>query len=151
MKFFCLKLIFFLFLSSLTIQSQTIVNTESMMHDLSKTFVYHTALSGNLNFGNINLLQLNSVHQISVKHKNHFIRLIGNYNYLEENKKPISSDFTGQLRYNYQIKENSLFAFVQGQNIKSLLLSHRYLYGGGYRIKILKKKKDYWDFSLGTF
>ena len=78
-------------------------------------------------------------------------KLLLNYDYIKESGTEISSDFTGQFRYNYRIGQNSIFTFFQVQNIKSLRMNHRYISGGGYRHRILQKGKNYWDLSAGIF
>ena len=131
--------------------SQTIINTENMMAELNDDLSYKISFQGDFNFGNIDLLQFSTGHQFAKKYSSNLIRLLFNYEYIKESNELIASDFTGQLRYNYSIGENSVFAFVQGQNIKSLRMKHRYISGGGYRHQLYSKTETYFDLSAGLF
>ena len=131
--------------------AQTIINTENMMSGIDNNFAYTMSFQGDFNFGNIDLLQLSTAHQFSKKINRSTLRLLANYDYIKESEQIIASDFTGQLRYNYQIKENSIFGFIQGQSVRSLKMKHRYIGGGGYRHQLYSKKENYLDMSGGIF
>lgn len=143
--------IFIVLLICLNLNSQTIINTENMMSELNDDLSYKMSFQGDFNFGNIDLLQFSTGHQFAKKSGNNLIRLLFNYEYIKESNELIASDFTGQLRYNYSMGENSVFAFAQGQNIKSLRMKHRYISGGGYRHKLYSKTDSYFDLSAGLF
>ena len=149
----CLKILSFLCLISLSLytSAQTIINTENMMSGLDDSFSYNMNFQGDLNFGNIDLIQFSSAQQISKSVDNNLFRLLLSYDYIKESGTVISSDFTGQFRYNYKIGSNSIFGFIQAQNIKSLRMNHRYISGGGYRHRIMNQEQNYWDFSAGLF
>ena len=131
--------------------AQTIINTENMMIDDQGKLSYALNFQGDLNFGNIDLIQFSTAQQLSKSVDKHLFRLLLNYDYIKESGTEISSDFTGQLRYNYRINKNSFFAFLQAQNIKSLRMNHRYTSGGGYRHRIIQKEDNFWDLSAGLF
>jgi hypothetical protein len=131
--------------------AQTIINTENMMIDDQGKLSYALNFQGDLNFGNIDLIQFSTAQQFSKYVNKHLFRLLLNYDYIKESGTEISSDFTGQLRYNYRINKNSFFAFLQAQNIKSLRMNHRYTSGGGYRHRMIQKEGDFWDLSAGLF
>ena len=135
----------------LVVSSQTIINTENMLSDLDESVSYSLNFQGDLNFGNIDLIQFSTAHQISKSVNKNLFRLLLNYDYIKESGSEISSDFTGQFRYNYSIGVNSVFGFLQVQNIKSLRMNHRYISGGGYRHRMLQKGDSYWDLSAGVF
>jgi len=141
---------FFILLGQFTI-AQTIINTENMMIDDQGKLSYALNFQGDLNFGNIDLIQFSTAHQLSKSVDKHLFRLLLNYDYIKESGTEISSDFTGQFRYNYRINKNSFFAFLQAQNIKSLRMNHRYTSGGGYRLRMIQKEDNFWDFSAGLF
>ena len=143
-------LLFFILFGQFTI-AQTIINTENMMIDDQGKLSYALSFQGDLNFGNIDLIQFSTAHQLSKSVDKHLFRLLLNYDYINESGTEISSDFTGQLRYNYRINKNSFFAFLQAQNIKSLRMNHRYTSGGGYRLRMIQKEDNYWDLSAGLF
>ena len=146
-----IQLLFQLILLSTIANAQTIINTENMMSDIDVSFSYNMNFQGNLNIGNIDLIQFSTSHQVSKFVNQNLFRLLLNYDYIKEGGTEISSDFTGQFRYNYRIKKNSIFAFFQVQNIKSLRMNHRYISGGGYRHRMLQKEEHYWDLSAGVF
>ena len=63
----------------------------------------------------------------------------------------MASDYTAQLRYNYNIGNHSIFSFIQSQKSRALNLNYRNLIGGGYRHNIYKKDENYFDLSAGVF
>ena len=137
-----LKIIVFLIFSNFCF-SQTIINTENMMKDIDDSNLsYNLAFQGDFNFGNIDLIQFNTSHQFAKSVDRNLFRVLFNYEYIEEGDQKIAADYTGQLRYNYIINKNSLFAFVQAQNLKSLRMNHRYISGGGYRHNLFSKDND---------
>ncbi|WP_296636171.1 DUF481 domain-containing protein [Polaribacter sp.] len=138
-------------LASINLKSQTIINTENMMSDLKDDLSYNLSFQGDFNFGNIELIQFSTAHQFSKKIGKNQFRLLFNYDYINESNEILASDFTGQLRYNYSIGKNSVFAFAQGQNIKSIRMKHRYISGGGYRHHLFSKSDSYFDLSAGIF
>ena len=131
--------------------AQTIINTENMMIDDQGKLSYALSFQGDLNFGNIDLIQFSTAQQLSKSVDKHLFRLLLNYDYIKESGTEISSDYTGQIRYNYRINKNSFFAFLQAQNIKSLRMNHRYTSGGGYRHRMIQKEDNFWDLSAGLF
>jgi len=131
--------------------AQTIINTENMMIDDQGKLSYAMSFQGDLNFGNIDLIQFSTAQQLSKSVDKHLFRLLLNYDYIKESGTEISSDYTGQIRYNYRINKNSFFAFLQAQNIKSLRMNHRYTSGGGYRHRMIQKEDNFWDLSTGLF
>ena len=136
---------------TLTSFSQTIINTENMMDEIDERLSYNLNFKGDLNFGNIELIQFSTAHQFSKMVDRHLFRVLVNYDYIKQSGNEISSDFTGQFRYNYKMGSNSIFGFIQAQNVKSLRMNHRYISGGGYRHRLLEKEKDYFDGSVGMF
>lgn len=131
--------------------AQTIINTENMMIDNQGKLSYAMSFQGDLNFGNIDLIQFSTAQQLSKSVDKHLFRLLLNYDYIKESGTEISSDYTSQIRYNYRINKNSFFAFLQAQNIKSLRMNHRYTSGGGYRHRMIQKEDNFWDLSAGLF
>lgn len=131
--------------------SQTIINTESLLKEIDSTFAFKLNIEGNVNFGNIEFGQLNNSLSIGKKINNSLLRLSFGYEYISEDSEVLADDWVGQIRLNKFYKKNSAFIFIQGQNVKSLKLIHRYLMGAGYRIRIKEKQTNYFDFSLGLF
>ena len=141
----------FILFYGLVLSAQTIINTENMLIDDEDKLSYAMSLQGDLNFGNLDLIQFSTAHQIAKPINKHLFRLLFNYDYIRESGTEISSDITSQLRYNYKINNNSFFAFLQAQNIKTLRLNHRYISGGGYRHRMIQKADNFWDLSVGLF
>lgn len=146
-----IHLIFFTFFLISNSYSQTILNTENILRDIDSTFAIKFNTESDLNFGNIELLQINNSFSLGKKIKNTLIRLSFSHEYISEEKEVISNDWSGQIRINHFFKKNSIFIFLQTQNIVSMELKNRHLKGGGYRKRILEKKKNYFDFSTGIF
>lgn len=143
--------IFLLLLANNLLFAQTILNTEKLMSKIDSTFVFGIGLDGNMERGNIELTESNLSLQAGKKINNSLIRFILGHEYESDSQEVLSNDFSGQIRYNYSIKNNSIFAFIQAQNVRSLKMLHRYLIGGGYRINLFKKNQNYFDLSAGLF
>ena len=143
--------IFLLLLATNLLLAQTILNTEKLMSKIDSTFVFGIGLDGNMERGNIELTESNLSVQAGKKINNSLIRFILGHEYESDSQEVLSNDFSGQIRYNYSIKNNSIFAFVQAQNVRSLKMLHRYLIGGGYRFNLFKKNQNYFDLSAGLF
>lgn len=133
------------------LSGQTIINTESMMREIDSTFSFKINSEADLNFGNIELLQINNSAAIGKLFKRNLLRISFGHEFISEEKSTISNDWTGQIRLNHFFEDNSVFAFVQGQNVISLKMNYRYLTGVGYRHRFLDKSKSYLDFSAGGF
>jgi hypothetical protein len=140
-----------LLLFTCNLQSQTIVNTENLMKSVDSTLTVGFGLNGDFKLGNLELYQFNITSQVGKKFDKNLIRLVFNYEYISENNELLAADYTAQLRYNYSVRNHSIFSFVQSQKSKALNLDYRHLIGGGYRHNIYKKDENYFDFSLGAF
>jgi hypothetical protein len=135
----------------ISINAQTILNSERVLSKIDSVLVVGASIDGDFSYGNLNLIQTNFNGQIGKKINNSVLRGVFNYAYTSENKEVLSNDWSGQLRLNRIFNSNSIFFFLQGQNVKSLNLKSRYLIGGGYRMNLYKNSSDYFDFSLGIF
>lgn len=144
-------IVFLIFLYPFTSLSQSIVNTENMSTKTDSTFVLITSLDGNYTTGNVELIQLNTANQISYKSNRNLMRLFFNYEFISSNKSTVSSDYTTQFRYSYNLKNNSIYSFIQGQKAVSLSLNSRYLVGIGYRQNLIRKGNNYVDMASGPF
>lgn len=140
-----------IFLNSILSCGQTILNSERILSKIDSSMVFGTSLDGDFSTGNINLINATFSSQLGKKIDNHLIRLIYNYTYTSENKEILSDDSSGQIRYNYLINDNSYFVFFQAQNVKSLNINNRILFGGGYRNRLIGNIQNYTDISLGIF
>tara|TARA_B110000003_G_C16600658_1_gene515487 strand:+ start:624 stop:1376 length:753 start_codon:yes stop_codon:yes gene_type:complete len=131
--------------------SQTILNTEKLMSKIDSTFVFGIGFDGNMERGNIELTESNLSLQLGKKTNNSLLRFVLSHEYESDSQEVLSNDFSGQIRYNYSIENNSFFSFIQAQNIRSLKMLHRYLIGVGYRFNVFKKNLNYFDLSAGIF
>ena len=138
-------------LFAFNLRGQTIINTENLMKSMDSTLTLGFGVNGDFKFGNLELYQFNITNQIGKKFDNHLIRLLFNYEYISENNEVLASDYTAQLRYNYNIGNHSIFSFIQSQKSRALNLNYRNLIGGGYRHNIYKKDENYFDLSAGIF
>ena len=144
--------IILIFLNSILIYGQTILNSEKILSEIDSSMVFVTSLDGDFSKGNINLVNATFSSQIGKKIDNKkLIRFIYNYTYTSENKEIISDDLSGQIRFNYLIDDDSYFLFFQAQNVKSLNINKRILFGGGYRKRLIGNLQNYTDISLGIF
>ena len=150
MKKIILSVFLFCFLFSNAF-SQTIINTEALLKEIDSTFAFKLNIDGNVNFGNIEFAQLNNSFSVGKKINNSLLRLSFGHEYISEEKDILANDWAGQIRFNKFYKKNSAFLFLQGQNVRSLKLLHRYLIGTGYRFRIKEKQSDYFDSSFGFF
>jgi len=131
--------------------SQTILNTEKLMSKIDSTFVFGIGFDGNMERGNIELTESNLSLQLGKKTNNSLLRFVLSHEYESDSQEVLSNDFSGQIRYNYSIENNSFFSFIQAQNIRSIKMLHRYLIGFGYRFNVFKKNLNYFDLSAGIF
>ena len=138
-------------LFAFNLRGQTIINTENLMKSMDSTLTVGFGVNGDFKFGNLELYQFNITNQIGKKFDKHLIRLLFNYEYISENNEVLASDYTAQLRYNYNIGNHSIFSFIQSQKSRALNLNYRNLIGGGYRHNIYKKDENYFDLSAGIF
>lgn len=143
--------LFLFLLAANFLYSQTILNTEKLMSKIDSTFVFGIGFDGNMERGNIELTESNLSLQIGKKINNSLFRFVLGHEYESDSQEVLSNDFSGQIRYNYSIVNNSIFSFIQAQNVRSLKMLHRYLIGGGYRVNLFKKNQNYFDLSAGIF
>ncbi|MEN8787329.1 MAG: DUF481 domain-containing protein [Wenyingzhuangia sp.] len=143
----------FQFITAGVSHSQAIINTETLMKEIDSNIFFSTNAEGDIKSGNINLLQFNSSILAGFKKNNHLVRGFVNYDFLSEEKKTISSDVSGQFRYNLFVKEHSFYTFFQLQNTLSLQLNKRLVSGLGFRQALIKKdsSKNYFDMGYGIF
>lgn len=131
--------------------AQTIINTENLLREIDSVLTVKLNVEANFNVGNINLAQVNNTLTFGQKINNSLIRASFGHEYIEEDNEVIANDWMGQIRINRYFGKHSIFLFLQGQNVKSLNLNHRYLQGVGYRHRLFQKNATYFDVSLGGF
>ena len=122
-----------LFLSSLG-YSQTILNSESLLNHSADKLTTQLNLSAGWESGNENTFATFNQLLIGKKKGKQLWRLIIGHDYENDEGEIVANDWSGQLRLNHYVSvKNSIYSFVQSQNIRVLQMNHRYLVGGGYR------------------
>ena len=132
--------------------SQTILNSESLLNHSTNKITTQLNLSVNWESGNENTFA--TVNQILIGTKNgkQLWRLIVGHDYEDDEGEIVANDWSGQLRLNYYVStKNSIYSFVQLQNIRVLQMDHRYLLGGGYRHSLYANESQYFDLAAGLF
>ena len=84
------KYLLILFFSFSFSFSQTIINTESLLREIDSSFVFKINTEADLNFGNIDLIQLNNALSVGKRFKNNLFRISFGHEYISEEKETIS-------------------------------------------------------------
>ena len=144
-------LLFALFMCSFT-HAQTILNSESLLNQSSSKINTQINLSFDWESGNENTFTSFNQILIGTKNKRQLWRLIVGHDYEDDEGKIIANDWSAQLRLNYFVSNNnSIYGFIQTQNIKVLQMNHRRLVGGGYRHSLFNNDSQYVDLAAGLF
>ena len=148
MRFFLL----FAFFTCGIAHAQTILNSESLLNQPSSKIKTQINLSLNWESGNENTFTSFNQILIGTKKKRQLWRLIVGHDYEDDEGKIVANDWSAQLRLNYFVSNNnSIYGFIQTQNIKVLQMNHRKLVGGGYRHSLYSNESQYFDISAGLF
>ena len=140
-----------LFLSSLG-YSQTILNSESLLNHSADKLTTQLNLSINWESGNENTFATFNQLLVGKKKGKQLWRLIIGHDYEDDEGEIVANDWSGQLRLNHYVSaKNSIYGFVQTQNIRVLQMNHRYLVGGGYRHSLYADESQYFDLAAGLF
>jgi len=140
-----------IFLSSF-VYSQTILNSESLLGIANDKLAAQVNLSANWESGNENTFATFNQILVGAKKGKQFWRLIIGHDYEDDEGEIVANDWSGQLRLNHYVNaKNSIYGFVQSQNIRVLQMNHRYLLGGGYRHSLYANQSQYFDLAAGLF
>lgn len=132
--------------------SQTILNSESLLNHSADKLTTQLNLSVDWESGNENTFATFNQILIGKKKGKQLWRLIIGHDYEDDVGKIVANDWSGQLRLNHYVSaKNSIYGFVQSQNIRVLQMNHRYLFGGGYRHSIYANESQYFDLAAGLF
>ncbi len=132
--------------------SQTILNSESLLNHSTNKLTTQLNLSVNWESGNENTFATFNQILIGTKNGKQLWRLIVGHDYEDDEGEIVANDWSGQLRLNYYVSaKNSIYSFVQLQNIRVLQMDHRYLLGGGYRHSLYANESQYFDLAAGLF
>ena len=140
-----------LFLCSLG-YSQTILNSESLLNHSSDKITAQLNIFAGWESGNENTFATFNQILVGTKKGKQLWRLIIGHDYEDDEGEIVANDWSGQIRLNHYVNDkNSIYGFVQSQNIRVLQMNHRYLFGGGYRHSIYANESQYFDLAAGLF
>ena len=132
--------------------SQTILNSESLLNHSADKLTTQLNLSVDWESGNENTFATFNQILIGKKKGKQLWRLIIGHDYEDDEGEIVANDWSGQLRLNHYVSaKNSIYGFMQSQNIRVLQMNHRYLFGGGYRHSIYANESQYFDLAAGLF
>lgn len=132
--------------------SQTILNSESLLNHFSDKLTAQLNLSAVWESGNENTFAAFNQILVGTKNEKQMWRLIIGHDFEDDEGEIVANDWSGQLRFNHYVdSKNSIYGFLQSQNIKVLQMNHRYLFGGGYRHSIYANESQYFDLAAGLF
>ena len=132
--------------------SQTILNSESLLNHSSDKLTAQLNLSAVWESGNENTFAAFNQILVGTKNEKQMWRLIIGHDFEDDEGEIVANDWSGQLRFNHYVdSKNSIYGFLQSQNIKVLQMNHRYLFGGGYRHSIYAHESQYFDLAAGLF
>lgn len=132
--------------------SQTILNSESLLNHSADKLATQLNLSAGWESGNENTFTTFNQLLIGTKKGKQLWRLIIGHDYEDDEGEIVANDWSGQLRLNHYVNaKNSIYGFVQSQNIRVLQMNHRYLFGGGYRHSLYADDSQYFDLAAGLF
>ena len=132
--------------------SQTILNSESLLNHSTDKLTTQLNLSAGWESGNENTFATFNQILVGAKKGNQLWRLIIGHDYEDDEGEIVANDWSGQLRLNHYVNaKNSIYGFVQLQNIRVLHMNHRYLLGGGYRHSLYANQSQYFDLAAGLF
>ena len=140
-----------LFLSGFS-YSQTILNSESLLNHSAGKLTTKLNINVNWESGNENTFATFNQILIGKKNGKQLWRLIIGHDYENDEGEIVANDYSGQIRLNHFVSpKNSIYGFVQSQNIRVLQMNHRFLVGGGYRHSIYANESQYFDLAAGLF
>ena len=128
---------------------QTILNVER--HQPTDLEGFHGAIQarGALAEGNTEVADIEASGTLGYRPGRHWIRLLGGGRLLTEGGAEIVDERFGHLRHSYILSSRlRTFSFVQAQASRNLLLTDRWLLGGGLRLRIFGDEDD--DLAVGT-
>lgn len=134
-----------------SIYAQTIINTEDLLQDADQPFVAQMEIAGKFKSGNQDKFESYTALLVGKRNDHKLWRFFIAHDFEEKEKNVRVNDWSSQLRYNHFMAENSVYGFVQGQNTRILELEARYLAGLGYRHRLWKNQRDYFDLASGVF
>jgi hypothetical protein len=144
--------LFFIVVISNLGYSQTILNSESLIDISNNKLNMKVNLSADLESGNENTYATFNQVLVGARKGKQLWRLIIGHDYEDDEGKIVANDWGGQLRVNRFVDpKNSIYGFVQVQNIRVLQMNHRYLVGGGYRHSLYANESNYLDLAAGVF
>ena len=136
--------------TSLIKAQSSIINTERNLHRIDSVFHVFSDFMFDIKKGNIDMTILRSNITIGSRFGKNLFRLTGVYNENNLNNKKIIKSISYQIRYNrVHLNNNSFFVFIQNGEDFRTFIDQRFLFGGGYRIHLFRKKNNYFDIATG--
>lgn len=139
------------FLFSIPVNAQSIINTSSISHDLDSSISIITDLGGNFSRGNSSVddFRVNAGLGKSLSESSS-AWLLGGYHELKGNGSLLQRSSFIHLRYNYEFTQNATFnLYTQWQNNTVLSMKARQLYGFNIDFDLNKKRSS--TVMLGAF
>ncbi len=131
------------------LHAQVILNTERYQIREVDAFHLGADLSGSLQRGNTEVLDLSSSGIVGYRHERHWPRVIFGGRFLKDDDRSILDQQYIQLRYSYILTPSlQTFHFVQAQKNETLLLRSRWLLGTGVQRTFLETERTL--ISAGT-
>lgn len=132
--------------------AQTILNSESLLNHSTTKLNTQINLSFDWESGNENTFASFNQILIGTKQGRQLWRLIVGHDYEDDEGEIVANDWSAQLRLNHFVSDkNSIYGFMQTQNIKVLQMNHRQLVGAGYRHSLFNNDRQYIDLAAGLF
>jgi hypothetical protein len=133
------------------VQAQVILNTERFQLTDVDGFHAGADLSGSLQRGNTELLDVSTSGIVGYRTDSHWIRAIFGGKYLSDDDRSILDQQYLQLRYSWLISPQwRTFHFVQMQKNESLRLRSRWLLGSGIRRSFVASEHTRVDLGTGV-
>ena len=133
-------------------ESQTIVNTETLILPGDSGSVWTAGVSGNVSAGNVDVVNLKADAGLTKSWGQTSLKVIASWNRLSRNNVSIQSNSFAHLRFVVgHIDQLQGFSFVQTSANDVLLMTSRNLVGAGIKRRMWNGEKSWGAFSWGAF
>lgn len=138
---------------TVSMQAQTIVNTETLLAQVDSGWAATFGVGGDLSFGNSRVTDLSSDASFGYTEGPMMYRLAGSWGRLAEAGNVIQENRFAQFRVNRHFGEAGwqAFAFVQTASNNILLMKERSLLGAGVRKRLAEGGRGWLDLGWGPF
>lgn len=137
---------------ALSVQAQTIVNTETLMLEGDSGFIWTAGVSGDVSVGNSDVIDVTADWGLTKDWGATAIKLTGSWNRLAEDGASIQSSAFTHLRLEQgDVDKVQGFGFTQVSSNDVLLMTSRNLYGAGVKHRFLNTERATLAVSWGGF